>query len=130
MDVLIGGMCITIASPVYRNGQLAGVLGADFTLDYITNVVNSIPYSKGEYGFLVPASPAEPCKEREEVRAEWRLTPTGTEHRGSKSKERGARGENLRGIGGISRLRRLPLSPCGSPLDFAPRGGEPPQALI
>ena len=40
--------------------------------------------------------------------------------RESKGKERGARGENLRGIGGISRLRRLPLSPCGSPLDFAP----------
>ncbi|SFU92972.1 methyl-accepting chemotaxis protein [Butyrivibrio sp. M55] len=56
MDVLIGGMCITIATPVYRNGQLAGVLGADFTLDYIANVVNSIPYSKGEYGFLVDAS--------------------------------------------------------------------------
>ena len=48
MDVLIGGMCITIATPVYRNGQLAGVLGADFTLDYINDVVNSIPYDKGE----------------------------------------------------------------------------------
>lgn len=56
MDVLIGGMCITIASPVYRNGQLAGVLGADFTLDYITEVVNSIPYDKGEYGFLIDAA--------------------------------------------------------------------------
>ena len=56
MDVLIGGMCITIATPVYRNGQLAGVLGADFTLDYINDVVNSIPYDKGEYGFLVDAS--------------------------------------------------------------------------
>ena len=56
MDVLIGGMCITIATPVYRNGQLAGVLGADFTLDYIMEVVNSIPYESGEYGFLVDAS--------------------------------------------------------------------------
>ena len=56
MDVLIGGMCITIASPVYRNGQLAGVLGADFTLDYITEIVNGIPYDSGEYGFLVDAS--------------------------------------------------------------------------
>lgn len=56
MDVLIGGMCITIATPVYRNGQLAGVLGADFTLDYISNVVNSIPYESGEYGFLIDAS--------------------------------------------------------------------------
>lgn len=56
MDVLIGGMCITIATPVYRDGNLAGVLGADFTLDYIMDVVNSIPYKNGEYGFLVDAS--------------------------------------------------------------------------
>ncbi len=56
MDVLIGGMCITIATPVYRNGELAGVLGADFTLDYISDVVNGIPYEDGEYGFLIDAS--------------------------------------------------------------------------
>ncbi len=56
MDVLIGGMCITIASPVYRNGALEGVLGADFTLDYINGVINAIPYEPGEYGFLVDAS--------------------------------------------------------------------------
>ena len=56
MDVLIGGMCITIASPVYRNGALEGVLGADFTLDFINGVINAIPYEKGEYGFLVDAS--------------------------------------------------------------------------
>ena len=56
MDVLIGGMCITIASPVYRDGQLVGVLGADFTLDYITEVVNSIPYEAGEYGFLIDSA--------------------------------------------------------------------------
>ncbi len=56
MDVLIGGMCITIASPVYRNGALEGVLGADFTLDYINGVINAIPYESGEYGFLVDAS--------------------------------------------------------------------------
>ena len=56
MDVLIGGMCITIASPVYRNGELAGVLGADFTLDYINEVINSIPCEDGEYAFLIDAS--------------------------------------------------------------------------
>ncbi|MCR5033205.1 MAG: methyl-accepting chemotaxis protein [Lachnospiraceae bacterium] len=56
MDVLIGGMCITIATPVYRNGELAGVLGADFTLDYISDVLNGIPYESGEYGFLIDAS--------------------------------------------------------------------------
>ncbi len=56
MDVLIGGMCITIASPVYRDGQLAGVLGADFTLDYIMEILEQIPYDDGEYGFLVDSS--------------------------------------------------------------------------
>ena len=56
MDVLIGGMCITIATPVYRDGELAGVIGADFTLDYITETVNSIPYESGEYAFLADSS--------------------------------------------------------------------------
>lgn len=56
MDVLIGGMCITVATPVYVDGQLKGVVGADFTLDTITGIVNSIPYEKGEYAFLVDAS--------------------------------------------------------------------------
>jgi methyl-accepting chemotaxis protein len=56
MDVLIGGMCITIATPVYRDGALVGVLGADFTLDYISDVMNNIPYEKSEYGFLIDAS--------------------------------------------------------------------------
>ena len=56
MDVLIGGMCITIASPVYRDGELAGVLGADYTLGYIEGILNSIPYDPGEYGFLTDSS--------------------------------------------------------------------------
>ena len=56
MDVLIGGMCITIASPVYRDGELAGVLGADYTLGYIEGILNSIPYDPGEYGFLADSS--------------------------------------------------------------------------
>ena len=56
MDVLIGGMCVTIATPVYRNDKLAGVLGADFTLDYITDSIGSIPYENGEYGFLIDSA--------------------------------------------------------------------------
>ncbi|MBR1390647.1 MAG: methyl-accepting chemotaxis protein [Lachnospiraceae bacterium] len=56
MDVIIGGMCITVATPVYVDGQLKGVVGADFTLDTITGIVNSIPYENGEYAFLVDAS--------------------------------------------------------------------------
>ncbi len=56
MDVLIGGICITVATPVYRDGNLVGVVGADFTLDTITDIVNNIPYEEGEYAFLVDAS--------------------------------------------------------------------------
>ena len=56
MDVLIGGICITIATPVYRDGNLLGVVGADFTLDTITDIVNNISYENGEYAFLVDAS--------------------------------------------------------------------------
>ena len=66
MDVLIGGMCITIASPVYRNGVLEGVLGADYTLGYINDVINAIPYEDGEYGFLVDSSANYVIHEKQE----------------------------------------------------------------
>ncbi|MBR1861721.1 MAG: methyl-accepting chemotaxis protein [Lachnospiraceae bacterium] len=56
MDVLIGGMCITIASPIYYNGELIGVVGADVTLDTINSVMASIPTAGGQYGFLVDSS--------------------------------------------------------------------------
>ena len=56
MDVLIGGMCITIASPIFLDGTLFGVVGADVTLDTINTVMNSIPKDGGQYGFLVDAS--------------------------------------------------------------------------
>ncbi len=56
MDVLIGGMCITIATPVYKNGQLIGVVGADFTLNTISDTINSMELERGEYAFLVDAS--------------------------------------------------------------------------
>ncbi|MCR5768530.1 MAG: methyl-accepting chemotaxis protein [Lachnospiraceae bacterium] len=56
MDVLIGGMCITVASPVYVNGQLIGVIGADYTLDTINSIVAQISYEEGVYGFLADAS--------------------------------------------------------------------------
>ena len=55
MDVLIGGMCVTIASPIYRNGSLYGVIGADYTLDTITQITNSASAS-GAYGFLTDSS--------------------------------------------------------------------------
>ena len=56
MDVLIGGMCITIACPIYYQDQLIGVCGADVTLDTINSVMESIPTTGGQYGFLVDSS--------------------------------------------------------------------------
>ncbi len=55
MDVLIGGMCITVASPVYVDGKLVGVVGADYTLDTINSIVADISQN-GVYGYLVDAS--------------------------------------------------------------------------
>ncbi len=56
MDVLIGGMCITIASPVYLDGELIAVVGADVTLDTITSIMSTIPKDGGQYGFLIDSS--------------------------------------------------------------------------
>lgn len=56
MDVLIGGMCITIASPIYHDNELIAVVGADVTLDTINEVMNSIPKDGGQYGFLADSS--------------------------------------------------------------------------
>ncbi|MBR1913684.1 MAG: methyl-accepting chemotaxis protein [Lachnospiraceae bacterium] len=56
MDVLIGGMCITVASPIYYDGKLIAVVGADVTLDTINSVMDSIPKDGGQYGFLVDSS--------------------------------------------------------------------------
>ena len=56
MDVLIGGMCITVASPIYYEGELIGVVGADVTLNTINITMNSIPKDGGQYGFLVDSS--------------------------------------------------------------------------
>ena len=54
-DVLTGGMCITVASPVYIGGELFAVIGADYTLDTIHGIVSSVTTDIGMYGFLVDA---------------------------------------------------------------------------
>lgn len=56
MDVLIGGMCITIATPIYHEGALIAVVGADVTLDTINTIMDSIPKDGDQYGFLVDGS--------------------------------------------------------------------------
>ena len=55
-DVLTNQMCATIASPVYVNGELVAVIGADVTLTTVTDLTASINYENGVYGFLVDSS--------------------------------------------------------------------------
>ena len=56
MDVLIGGMCVTVATPVYINDKLYGVVGADYTLDTITEITENATSDDGTYGFLVDSA--------------------------------------------------------------------------
>ena len=56
MDVLIGGMCVTVATPIYFNDQLWGVIGADYTLDTIAQITNDAANDDGTYGFLVDST--------------------------------------------------------------------------
>ncbi len=55
-DVLKGQMCTTIASPVYYNQQLIGVVGLDIGIESIVALVDSINYTKGVYGFLIDST--------------------------------------------------------------------------
>lgn len=52
-DALTGQMCTTIAAPVLIEGQLAGVIGLDVTLETVTELTGSINYEEGVYGFLL-----------------------------------------------------------------------------
>lgn len=55
-DALTGQMCTTVAAPVYVDGELAGVIGLDVTLETVTDLTGSINYEDGVYGFLVDGS--------------------------------------------------------------------------
>ena len=56
MDVLVGGMCVTVASPVYIDGELFAVIGADYTLSTINKAVEAASGEGGMYGFLLDSS--------------------------------------------------------------------------
>lgn len=56
LDAITGNMCATIASPVFYNGQIIAVIGADVTLETITSITKSISYEEGVYGFLIDGS--------------------------------------------------------------------------
>lgn len=55
-DVLTNQMCGTIATPVYFDGELVGVVAIDMTLTTVTDLTGSINYDDDVYGFLVDKS--------------------------------------------------------------------------
>ena len=55
-DAITGQMCATVATPVYIDDELAGVIGLDVTLGTVTDLTKSINYDEGVYGFLVDSS--------------------------------------------------------------------------
>lgn len=55
-DALTGQMCTTIAAPIFIEGEPAGVIGLDVTLETVTELTGSINYENGVYGFLVDNS--------------------------------------------------------------------------
>ena len=55
-DAFTGEMCTTLATPVYLNGNFVGVLAADFLVDRVSEVIDSINYEEGAYGFLVDSA--------------------------------------------------------------------------
>ncbi len=53
IDAVINDMCASIATPVYFDNELVAVVGADLTLEKISELVDAIDYVDGAYGFLV-----------------------------------------------------------------------------
>lgn len=50
-----GKLVITVASPVLRNGQLAGVAGADIDLGTISSIINSLNFEGNGHAFITNA---------------------------------------------------------------------------
>lgn len=69
VDVSTGKMCATVATPVYIDNVLAGVLGVDVYLTEIDELVNSINYQKGAYGFLIDNNNNYVCHVKEDIKA-------------------------------------------------------------
>lgn len=42
VDAFTGLMCITVASPIYENGELVGVVGLDVSLDTVNEIVGTM----------------------------------------------------------------------------------------
>ena len=49
----VGGLIVTIAMPVKKDGQLLGVVGGDLSLDSLVKIINSVDSGGLGYAFLV-----------------------------------------------------------------------------
>lgn len=56
LDANTGGLVVTFAAPVFQDGKLQGVVGADIPLDSIVSIVNGIRPTRSSFAFLVSAS--------------------------------------------------------------------------
>jgi len=52
IDAVTGEMCASFATPVYFDDELVAVAGSDVSLEKVSEIVNSIDYDEGVYGFL------------------------------------------------------------------------------
>jgi methyl-accepting chemotaxis protein len=55
VDAQVGGLVLTVATPIMRNGELIGVLGADLTLETVVKMVNGLDLGGIGHAFLVNA---------------------------------------------------------------------------
>lgn len=53
IDTATGAMIVTVASPIYENGNLMGVFGCDITLDYIIDLVSEMQLTENGVPVLI-----------------------------------------------------------------------------
>lgn len=53
IDTATGAMIITVASPIYENGEFAGVFGCDITLQALMDILDSMKISENGYAVLI-----------------------------------------------------------------------------
>ncbi|HEK1691884.1 TPA: methyl-accepting chemotaxis protein [Pseudomonas putida] len=52
----VGGLMVTIATPVKRDGEMLGVVGGDLTLDTLVQIINSVDFGGIGHAFLADSS--------------------------------------------------------------------------
>ncbi|WAB99721.1 methyl-accepting chemotaxis protein [Pseudomonas putida] len=52
----VGGLMVTIATPVKRNGEMLGVVGGDLTLATLVQIINSVDFGGIGHAFLADSS--------------------------------------------------------------------------